>query len=124
MLRAYPASYRSESIDPNRVIHNEWLRAIYEWGAVGALLLVLTVGTLFFGLMTRLHTAPVRARVLPALSFAPAFIAALSTENVLAGAGNAVTLGLALTVALLCSPVESNPVRGSNGFGGTNRDPH
>jgi hypothetical protein len=124
MLHAYPGSYRSDSIDPNRVIHNEWLRAAYEWGAAGVLLLLVTVSTLFFGLASKLRSAQVRGRVLPALSFAPAFIAALSTENVLAGAGNAVTLGLALTLAILWSPAEASPARGGYVLVRANCDPH
>jgi hypothetical protein len=39
-----------------------------------------------------------------ALSFLPAFLLAFSTENLLAGAGNAVTMSLALIVGLSWIP--------------------
>lgn len=108
-LRAFPSSYSSEEIDHNRAVHNEWLRALYEWGAVGLSLLVGSTVTLFGGLIIYRRDPRTRMLVLPALSFLPAFLATFSTENVLAGAGNAVTLSLALVLALLWSPV--HPVR-------------
>jgi hypothetical protein len=107
VLTAFPSSYRSAEMDPNRTIHNEWIRAAYEWGAVGFVLLAAAASSLFAALVIRYRGAGGGGRVLPALSFLPAFLAALSTENILAGAGNAVTMSLGLTVALLWTPEES-----------------
>jgi hypothetical protein len=125
MLREFPGNYRPDAIDPNRMIHNEWLRTAYEWGVIGLLLLGTSVGTILVGLMGKLQRAQVKERIFPALSFLPAFIAALSTENTLAGAGNAVTMSFALTVAFSWGPVVYSglaPVRSS--LVGTNRDSH
>ena len=123
MLRAYPANYRLESIDPNRVIHNEWLRAIYEWGGRARFALYHDWHPVFrTGHSVRASPTAI-ARFFPRSLFLPAFIAALSTENVLAGAGNAVTLGFALTVAVMWSPVESVQQHGALGVR-KSCDPH
>jgi hypothetical protein len=38
------------------------------------------------------------------LSFLPAFLAALATENIVAGAGNAGTMSFAIVMAILWAP--------------------
>jgi hypothetical protein len=104
VLRVFPNRYKTEQFDPNRVIHNEWLRTLYEWGFVGLGLLA-AVGVAFLRLLVRRYRCDSsKASVLAVISFLPAFLVALSSENVLAGAGNAVTVSLALIVALLWTP--------------------
>jgi hypothetical protein len=104
VLRVFPSRYKAEQFDPNRVIHNEWLRALYEWGFVGLGLLA-AVGVAFLRLLIhRYRHDSSKASVSAVLSFLPAFLVALSSENVLAGAGNAVMVSLALIVALLWIP--------------------
>ena len=113
LLSVFPRSYRADRIDPNRAIHNEWLRALYEWGIVGLGLLVAAVITLIGALVLRHREQPLNVGSGAVLSFIPAFLLAFSTENVIAGAGNAVTLSLALVVALSWAPEPSNPPRRS-----------
>ena len=104
LLRVFPRSYRADRIDPNRAIHNEWLRALYEWGIVGLGLLVAALTTLIGALVLRHRKQAASIGCGAVLSFIPAFLLAFSTENVIAGAGNAVTLSLALMVALSWAP--------------------
>jgi hypothetical protein len=102
--RIFPAAYNADQLDPNRAIHNEWLRALYEWGVLGLTLMVSVFGTMLVGLLRRYRIPSLRSRAAATLSFLPAFLGALSGENVLAGAGNAVTLSLAIMIALLWAP--------------------
>jgi hypothetical protein len=104
VMHVFPQSYRADRLDPNRAVHDEWLRALYEWGIAGLVLLI----SVFVGLLKALwsyhrerteHVDP-----LAALSFLPAFLLAFSTENLLASAGNAVTMSLALIVGLSWIP--------------------
>jgi hypothetical protein len=95
-LELFPYAYRAESLDANRVIHNEWLRAAYEWGAIGELLWACTLGaTAVFA--WRQRRRPEGAAL---LAYLPAFLLGASAENVMDGAGNAVTAGLLVLVAL------------------------
>jgi hypothetical protein len=103
-LRILPSVYNAERLDANRTIHNEWLRALYEWGVVGLVLLVGVFLSLVAGVFLRIPATRWKAPSLALISFLPAFLVALSTENVLAGAGNAVTISLALMIGLLWSP--------------------
>ena len=100
----FPEQYKIDALDPNRSIHNEWLRALYEWGVVGLVLMVAVIGTMLIGLLRRYRSARVKLGVAAALSFVPAFLGAFSGENVLAGAGNALTLSLAIMIALAWVP--------------------
>jgi hypothetical protein len=104
VLRVFPNNYNAERLDPNRIVHNEWLRASYEWGLVGLLALVAVFVSLALGLNSFRQNPHHRARATAALSFLGAFLLAFSGENVLAGAGNAVSMSLALILALVWAP--------------------
>ncbi len=106
-LRLFPHVYNADNLDPNRTIHNEWLRALYEWGLTGLFLLAGTFVTLIAGVTIAYRKARYKSPFLALLSFLPAFITALSTENILAGVGNAVTFSLALLIALQWVPAPS-----------------
>lgn len=94
-LRLFPYAYRPESLDANRVIHNEWLRVIYEFGAAGT---ALWLGVL--GAVGRLAWRRRQERAAAALlAYLPAWLLGLSAENVIDGAGNAVTAGFLLLLA-------------------------
>jgi hypothetical protein len=85
--------------DPNRAVHNEWLRILYEWGSVGlALWFVFIFSIIFYALEGVRKDRLGHAR--PLLIFLPAFLAGFSTENVLAGAGHAGNIGFVLLAAL------------------------
>lgn len=100
-MRIFPNNYKIDQIDANRVIHNEWLRALYEWGLVGLGLLMFALLAIPVGVLAQRRDASWRRNAPVVLAYFPAFLASLSAENVLAGAGNAVTMSLALIIALL-----------------------
>ena len=104
LLRLFPSSFKTETLDANRAIHNEWLRALYEWGILGFALVIAAFVALVTQLLARYRTCQRVAQLSALLSFIPAYLLASTTENIIAGAGNAVTLGLALTAAVLCTP--------------------
>ena len=93
-----------EQLDANRTIHNEWLRAFYEWGIVGLGLIFAIAVALPGMLIQHYRRGSSRAAASAVFSFLPAFLVAFSTENVLAGAGNAVMVSLCLVIALLWMP--------------------
>ena len=104
-LRVFPYVYKADHLDANRTIHDEWLRALYEWGITGLILLISVFATLLYGLGRRYRRATWKPPVAALLSFLPAFLAALSTENVLAGAGTALAFSLAMLIAMLWLPM-------------------
>jgi hypothetical protein len=85
--------------DPNRIMHDEWLRVLYEWGLIGTILWLM-----FFGSITvyAIHGVT-RANgwySKPLLIYLPAFAFGLAGENIIAGAGNDVSVGFLLVIAL------------------------
>jgi O-antigen ligase len=91
----------SEGIgDPNRAVHDEWLRVLYEWGVVGTLLWLLFLGSIIaYAYQGARKQNGSYAR--PLLAFIPGILGALSTENFLAGAGTAGNIGIVMLVALV-----------------------
>jgi len=87
--------------DPNRIMHNEWLRVPYEWGIPGAFLWLT-----FFASITLYAVQGVRSDQAwyskPLLVYLPAFLLGLAGENIIAGAGNGVSAGFLLLVAFSC----------------------
>jgi hypothetical protein len=104
VLHVYPQSYKVDRLDANRAIHNEWLRVLYEWGIIGLGTLTAVFIAIVAGLVRCQWIRGGKLGPQAAFSFLPAFVIALSAENLLAGAGNAATLSLALVVALTWSP--------------------
>jgi hypothetical protein len=85
--------------DPNRAVHNEWLRILYEWGSVGlALWFVFIFSIILYAFQGVRKDRLGHAR--PLLIFIPAFLGGFSTENILAGAGHAENIGFVLLAAL------------------------
>jgi hypothetical protein len=111
ILRVYPGAYKPDRLDPNRAIHNEWIRALYEWGILGLSLLTAAFTALVFGLISNYRSEGGKTRTSAVISFMPAFLIAFSTENILAGAGNAVTMSLAVILALPWSSGHSRAAR-------------
>lgn len=96
-LIADPVRYRMESIDANRVIHNEFLRALYEWGLVGVALLAFLIT--FIVVSSIKPTIAGRSLSGYALFAAlPMLVLSLSIENVLASAGSSWGVGFALVL--------------------------
>jgi len=104
-MRIFPYVYKADQLDANRTIHDEWLRALYEWGITGLVLLIAVFGSLLVGLVQHYRNAVWKPPSAAILSFLPAFLAALSTENVLAGAGNLLAFSLAILIAMLWVPL-------------------
>ncbi len=96
---AVTGSLIHSGVDPNRTMHDEWLRILYEWGLIG-----LTLWLVFFASITIFAIQGVRRDprgfAKPLLVYLPAFALALGTENMLAGAGSDVTAGFLLALAL------------------------
>jgi hypothetical protein len=88
----------SKNPDPNRAMHNEWLRSIYEWGITGLLLWAFFIGSLFIYAVKGLRGDRFGYSK-PLLIYLPAFILGLAGENIIAGAGNAVSVGLLILIA-------------------------
>ncbi len=84
--------------DPNRIMHDEWLRVLYEWGLVGTVLWLM-----FFGSITVYAIQGMKRfkgwYSKPLLIYLPAFALGLAGENIIAGAGNDVSVGFLLVIA-------------------------
>ena len=93
------AATLSKNPDPNRSMHDEWLRAIYEWGVAGLLIWLIFVGSLF-AYAVRGARRDKECYSLPLLIYLPAFALGLSGENFIASAGSASSVGLLVLVAL------------------------
>jgi O-antigen ligase len=98
MLNHDPDHYDREGIDANRVLHSEFLRALYEWGILGLGLLIAFLVATTTGFLKKIATD----RGGPALAFAgalPSIVMGLAIENVLAGAASAGGVGILLAMS-------------------------
>lgn len=99
MLR-YFSHYVPAAIDANRVLHNEWLRIVYEWGVVGFALF----GSFILALVidaVKTARSPYDKSSWPLLSVVPMLLGLLLVENVLASAGTPEGVGLVLVVTAM-----------------------
>ena len=101
VMRIFPRSYRHSSLDPNRVIHNEWLRTLYEWGFSG-LLLFSGLITVFYVRVMRIYRATQGNRHAGIMiTFFPAFVLGLTVENLMASGGTTVAAAFSLAYGYL-----------------------
>lgn len=98
-MRLFPHNYRHSSLDPNRVMHNELLRTLYEWGITGFCLFTLSILTAYLAAVRVFNQSARHPYAGIFLSFFPAFLLGLSVENLMASAGTVVAAGLSLTYA-------------------------
>lgn len=105
--------------DPNRAVHNEWLRIMYEWGIVGIILWLLFIGSL----LAYAYEGVRRDRygfAKPLLIYVPAFCIGVSGENIIAGAGHAENIGLLMLIGIAAiahrTSAPSSSVQFSNQF--------
>lgn len=90
----------SEGIgDPNRAVHDEWLRTFYEWGIVGSIIWLVFLGSVVVFAYQGMRKDP-NDYSKPLLIYFPALIGGLSTENIVAGAGHAENIGFVLLIAI------------------------
>ncbi len=99
-------SLKEAQMDPNRMLHNEWLRVIYEWGLLGSILWLGFVSSILVLAWKRLRLGSGDAAKALCVYF-PGFLFALAGENILAGAGNVVNMGFLLVLALAYTPVRN-----------------
>jgi hypothetical protein len=97
-LKFDPALYKFDTVDGNRIIHDEFLRALYEWGWVGLSLFV------YFLVMTvkscvELFRRTRRREVMAFLAIFPTLLIGLAVGNVLAEAGLPGGTGYVLVLA-------------------------
>jgi O-antigen ligase len=85
--------------DPNRAVHNEWLRILYEWGILGFLIWLAFIGSVTVFAWRGVRKDP-RGYAKPLFVYLPAFWLALLGENILAGAGHAENIGFILLLAI------------------------
>jgi O-antigen ligase len=75
------------NVDPNRAIHDEFLRAAYEWGFLGLFAMLL-----FFGAVVKFGISIIREGTSPEgwafLAISVPLLISLSVENVLADSGS------------------------------------
>ncbi len=86
-------------LDANRVLHNEFLRAAYEWGLVGLALLGGFVVALLRLALGQIRRRPDGLREWAALAMMPTLILGLCVENLLSASATAGGLGYALVLA-------------------------
>ena len=84
--------------DPNRIMHDEWLRVLYEWGLVGTVLWLMFLGSITAYAIQGVKQ-PKGWGSKPLLIYFPAFALGLAGENIIAGAGNDVSIGFLLVIA-------------------------
>ncbi len=83
--------------DPNRMLHNEWLRILYEWGIVGFLFWGLFVGSIAVFAFEGIRNDP-DGNSKALFAYLPSFLIGLAGENFLAGAGSAMSVGFLLLI--------------------------
>lgn len=98
---SYDSHYDPHTIDANRVMHNEFLRALYEWGIIGLIFLGGFWIGLIFTMIYWIFKNEKRGYFLSSL-LGP-FTSGLLIENILAGSGTPVGIGIILALASLSS---------------------
>ncbi len=97
-------------VDPNRMVHDEWLRVVYEWGLVG-----LFLWCAFWSSIVAYGIQGVRFDTLgyarPLLVYTPALLVALAGENFVAGAGSAMSVGFLMLLGFATLAHHHLPMR-------------
>jgi len=92
--------YQEENVDPNRLVHDEFLRSFYEWGLPGLLLLILfLVEAIKTCLKMIAQDGPLEAWAFLAV-FVPLLIT-LTVENILADSGSPGGVGYNLVLTAM-----------------------
>jgi O-Antigen ligase len=118
MLNHDPDHYDRAGIDGNRVLHSEFLRALYEWGIPGLGLLLGFVIATTVGFVRKIAAEGGG----PGLAFAgalPSIVLGLAIENMLASAASAGGVGILLAMTFAW---KGQPVEGWDGVSGRSFD--
>ncbi len=99
-----------EGLDPNRTMHNEFLRCLYEWGAIGLFLFVAVLVQ-----ATRISFRALKIQrswqAAAFLGILPAIVFSLTVENMLANSAGPAGAGYMLVLTCLISSVSLNARR-------------
>ena len=92
--------FQEANVDPNRAIHDEFLRAVYEWGIIGLCAFLLFLGSVLkFGITTlREHRSP---QAWAFLAISVPLLISLTVENFLADSGSPGGVGYNLILTSL-----------------------
>lgn len=97
----YYRGYNEKTMDANRLVHNEYIRSLYEWGILGFLLLI-GVGLRGLWMSTQLLIWDFKyERILLWLTMFSIFGIILNLENVLASSGRLLGLMVDIVIAWL-----------------------
>lgn len=110
VLAFNPTAFPANTIDANRALHDEFLRAFYEWGVIGFAIFIAFLMTLIIGFARSVRPLGVG----PTQVFwflLPTLLLGLLLENVLAGSGTPVGTGFTLVIALATHAVASSSQR-------------
>lgn len=104
------SSDADEGLDPNRTMHNEFLRCLYEWGAIG---LFLFVAVLVQAARISLRALKIQRSWQAAafLGILPAIVFSLTIENMLANSAGPAGAGYMLVLTCLISSISLNARR-------------
>ena len=94
----YNQAFAENSIDANRILHNEFLRSLYEWGIIGTLILVYFLIVTFFSYL-KLAIVNRSSSALAFIGIFPTIIFSLAIENTFAGGGSPVGVGYVLVMS-------------------------
>ena len=95
----YDLRYDPSTIDANRVMHNEFLKTFYEWGGIGlSLFLTFVLGLAFLGFKW-LFEKQKRQEAFFLIAILGPLTSGLSIENILAGSGSPVGIGIAMALS-------------------------
>jgi len=98
ILEFNPTAFKANTIDPNRSMHNEFLRAFYEWGVVGSALFFAFLLAMLIGVVRQTRRCGWQT-TWAFWGLLPTLLLGMLLENVLAGSGTPVGTGFALVIA-------------------------
>jgi len=95
----YDPRYEEDTIDANRVMHNEFLRALYEWGIIGfGLFFTFALGLFVLAVKWLIAGQDIGFFLLAILG---PLMVGIFIENILAASGSPVGIGISLALAYL-----------------------
>jgi hypothetical protein len=98
LLEFNPTAFPANTIDPNRSLHDEFLRSFYEWGVIGSALFLTFLASVVIGVVRQTRRFGWQT-TWAFWGLLPTLMLGLLLENVLAGSGTPVGTGFALIFA-------------------------